>query len=653
MTLRTLLSLLLAFAVVGWGAAHAADEAATAEPAAEQAAEGDKADGDESAAEESEAEPSDKAEPEAKKPEKKMSRAAKRAAERAKRRAEEAKKVRYAEFFLDGPLPESPGGSGPFGELAIDLRKQIARIDQAAEDDKIAGMVLRVRSPELGRGQRNELRQAIARFRKAGKRAVAEMEAVTGAGYLVACACDEIVMPESGFMIIAGIRAEPLFFKGMLAKIGVKADFVHVGEAKGAAEPFTRRKWSEPVKANITSMIDDLYEQMIDTIAMDRPMSRAAVVDAVNQGLLTATQAKEAGLIDRLAYASSLRETLAEHHDTDKLVFIRNYGKKKVDTDFSGPAGFFKLMGLMAGGGKSARGSGDKIAIVYATGPIMTGESEVDPFGQSDSVGSTTIVQALRDADDDDRVKAIVLRVNSPGGSAVASDLIWNEIDRIEKPVVASMGDVAASGGYYISMGADHVFAEPTTVTGSIGVVGGKMAVGGLLDKVGVTTDLIARGENSGLFSPLQKFTDSERAALVGLMDDTYDQFTAKAAAGRGLSQERIKELGGGKVYTGRQAERLELIDELGDLKAALMKAKELAGIDADDKVRIDTYPEAVDFFESLFGDNEEQREVRVDLTLGGVLPELEEAVDRAGMLRKLFAREPVGLLMPYDLRIE
>ncbi len=588
-----------------------------------------------------------------KKEEKKLSPAAKRAAERARKRAEAAKRVRYAEFVLKGELPESPGGSGPFGELSIDLRKQVARIDQAAEDENIKGMVLRVRDVALARGARHEIRNAIARFRATGKPAIAELEAATAPGYLVACACDEVVMPESGFLVLTGVRAEPMFYKGLLSKVGVKADFIHVGDAKGAAEPFTRREWSEPVKENITSMIDDLYEQMIDTIAMDRPMKRGRVVEAIDRGLLTATQAHECGLIDRMAYSGSLRETLQERHDDQRVVFVRNYGKKKVDTDFSGPAGFFKLMGMIAGSGKSSSGSGDLVAIVYAVGPIMTGESEVSPFGESSSVGSTTVVKALRSAADNDRVKAIVLRVNSPGGPAVASDLMWNAVQQIEKPVVASMGDVAASGGYYISMGCDHIFAEPTTVTGSIGVVGGKMAIGGLLEKIGVTTDLISRGKNSGLFSPNAKFTDSEREVLQSLMDDTYDQFTAKAAAGRGLTQDRIKELGGGRVYTGRQAERLELIDELGDLRAAVDKAKALAGLDEDADVGIKTYPKATDFFESLFGDTDEQREVRVRLDLSGLLPELQESLDRTAWIRQLFAKEPVGLVAPFEVRVE
>lgn len=586
---------------------------------------------------------------------------ARRAKERAERKAaeeakEEAKIARFALFKLDGELPESPGASGPFSDIKIDLRKLVARMDQAATDEKVKGVLIRIGSPTIGAGQRNEIREAIQRIRSAGKRVVAEMEVGSGGAYLIACACDEIIMPESGYLLIPGVRAEPLFYKGLLAKIGVEADFVHVGDAKGAAEPYTRESWSEPVKENITNMLDDMFDQMVDTIAMERPMSRQEVTKAIDRGLMTSTKAKKIGLIDRLSYAGDLKTHLAESMNVEKVTFIENYGQKKVDTDFSGPGGFFKLLGMMAGSGQEKKSRGQKIAIVYAVGPIMSGESETDMFGKSSSIGSTTLVKALGKAADDDQVAAIVLRVNSPGGSAVASDIIWSKIEQIDKPVIASMGDVAASGGYYISMGADAVFAEPTTVTGSIGVVGGKMAVKGMLSKLGVTSDLISRGKNSGLFSPYEKFSKSERKALVGMMEETYEQFTAKAAEGRGLSQDRVKELGGGRVYTGRQAKKLGLIDHLGDLKAAIAEAKRLAEIDEETKVRIQTYPEAVDFFESLFGGDNEQREVSAAiahaLSLGGAAPELFEATQRLAQLRQLFAREPVALIAPFELKI-
>lgn len=564
----------------------------------------------------------------------------------------EAKKLRFAQLIVNSSLPESPGQAGPFGDLQLDLRSTIARLDKAAEDKTIDGLVLELRNPSIGRGKLNELCQAIKRFRDSGKKVHAQMEMGTPGDYLIACACDEIVMPESGYLLLPGVRAEPMFYKGLFDMLGMKADFIHMGEAKGAAEPFTRAKWSKPVRENMTSLIDDLYDDMVTTICESRPMSREKVIEAINKGLLTAKQAKEAGLIDRLAYPDELRAELAKSHEAEKLVYVQNYGKQDVDTDFSGPAGFFKLMGMMLGGEPSkGKPTGDKIAIVYAVGPIMTGKSQQDFLG-GETLGSDTIVEALRKANDDERVAAIVLRIDSPGGSAIASDLIWRKMQEIKKPIVASMGDVAGSGGYYIAMGADKIFAEPGTITGSIGVVSGKLAMGGLYDKLGVSVDVISRGQNSGLFSSMRKFTESERAALLSMMEDVYEQFTTKAAEGRKMPIERLRELAGGKVYTGRQAKQNGLIDELGTLHDAVTSAKKLAGLPDDKKVQIEVLPEPTNFFETLFGSLDAEEEVRMGTALGRLSPEMMEVLRHAHRLQILF-REPVTLAMPFELEIK
>lgn len=560
-------------------------------------------------------------------------------------------KARLALIKLSQSLPESPGVMGPFGDQQLDLRSTIVRLDRAADDDNIHGLVLNIQNPAIGRGKINELRQAIKRFRESGKKVFAQLEMAMPTDYLIASACDEIIMPESGMVLLPGMEIEAMFYKGLLDKIGVEADFIHMGEAKGAAEPMTRTSFSEPVRKNLTAMVDDLYEQMIETVSFDRPISRAQATEAIDKGLLTATIAKELGLIDKLAYSSDLKDDLGDSLDAEELVYVLNYGKKKVDTDFSGPAGFFKLMKLISGGSKKDRSSGKKIAVVYAVGPITTGESEQSMFGAT-SMGSTTIVNALREANDDDDVAAIVLRINSPGGSAIASDLMWSQIQSIEKPVVASMGDVAASGGYYIAMGTDKIFAEPGTITGSIGVVGGKMALKGAYDKLGLTTDTISRGKNAGLFSSTNKFSKNQRTVIRAMMEETYEQFTSKAAEGREMPIEQLKSLASGKVYSGRQAKANGLVDELGTLHDAIAEAKTLAGIDADKKVKIKTLPEPEDFFESLFGDNDAEKEVEVRLSLEGYSPELEAIAKRAAMLQRVF-REPVVLMMPFDLEIK
>ncbi|HEX6961248.1 MAG TPA: signal peptide peptidase SppA, partial [Lacipirellula sp.] len=309
----------------------------------------------------------------------------------------------------------------------------------------------------------------------------------------------------------------------------------------------------------------------------------------------------------------------------------------------------------MLGDGNGKRADGDsKIAIVYAVGPIMTGESQSGMFG-GNVMGSTTIVEALKDAAKDESVKAIVLRVDSPGGSALASDLIWRQTQAIDKPIVASMGDVAASGGYYISMGADRIFAEPGTVTGSIGVVGGKMAMKGLFDKLGIDTESIARGENSGMFSSTAKFSKSEREVVEKMMKDVYEQFTSKAAKGRGLEQDELEKFAGGQVFTGRVAKRHGLVDEVGTLRDAIQSAKRLAGLDTDEKVEIKVLPKPENPFEALFGadlDAEKEASAQVLTTIGVLAPELKGALQHAMQLRMVM-QEPVALMMPYWFEIK
>lgn len=565
------------------------------------------------------------------------------------------KKVRMAHIAIKGELPESPGQMSLFGDLGIDLRKTIARIEKASEDDSIDGIILEIHNG-VGRGKLNELRSAIKRAQAGGKKVYAHLESAEGTQYLLAAACDEVVMPPSGVVMVTGIRGEFAFYKDMLAKLGVEADMIHVGEYKGAAEALMRDSLSEPVRENLTAMIDDLYDQMVAGIAADRHITVEAAREAIDQGLLTAEAAKEAGLIDRLEYADEFRARLKEEYQADKLAYVINYAKKKVDTDFSGPMGMMKLFQAMMGGNTKKSASGTKIAIVYAVGPIMSGKSENDPFG-GQSMGSTTIVKAINNAAEDESVKAIVLRVNSPGGSALASDLIWRATQATDKPVVASMGDVAASGGYYISMGADKIFAEPGTVTGSIGVVGGKIAMKGLYDKIGMDTESISRGENSGIFSATEKFTDSERAVIESMMKETYKQFTTKAAEGRGMEVEELEKLAKGQVYTGRVAKQKGLVDELGTLKDAIQAAKQLAGISADEEVQMKVLPKPENPFDALFGvDTDAPREASLEMQLidrvlgktGGLTSRLRQAF----LLQRVF-REPVAAMMPFSIEIQ
>src|SRR6478672_9953428 len=255
---------------------------------------------------------------------------------------------------LKDSLPETSEQAGPFGENKLDMREVTNRLEKAAKDKSVSGVILDIQSPTIGRGKVDELRGAISRFRKSGKKVYAMLDSAEPSDYLVACACDEIVMPETGVVVLPGIHAEATFFKNLLAKLGVEADFIHIGDYKGAAEPLTREKYSAPVRENLTSLIDDLYDDMVTTIVKDRPLTISQAKEVIDTGLVSARRAKELGLIDRVAYPDTLRDELAKKYDAEKLVLVKNYGKKEVDTDVSGPMGFFKVMQAMMGGESSS-----------------------------------------------------------------------------------------------------------------------------------------------------------------------------------------------------------------------------------------------------------------------------------------------------------
>jgi protease-4 len=378
-------------------------------------------------------------------------------------------------------------------------------------------------------------------------------------------------------------------------------------------------------------------------------LNRADVEAIIDQGLLTAEDAKKAGFIDEVAYEDQIRQSLGKTLQADVLRVVRDYGQKKVDTDFSGMTGMFKLIELMAGGKTSTRESRqEKIAVIYAVGAIMSGRSQTDLFG-SQTLGCDTIIEALQTAESDDTVAGIVLRIDSPGGSALASDLIWRQIQNSKKPIVASMGDIAASGGYYIAMGCDEIVAEPGTLTGSIGVVGGKIALGGLMNKVGVTTDVISRGKNSGIFSTAERFSDSEREAFRKSMEVVYDQFTRKAAEGRGMEVERLKELAGGRVWTGRQAQQKGLVDSLGTLDHAVARVRQLAEIPESEETEMMVLPKPRTFFEQLFeGPEANLNAAKLPHQL---LPLLGQHAADVQMAYRLF-QEPMLMWLPYRVTI-
>ncbi len=437
-----------------------------------------------------------------------------------------------AHIKLSGSLEEGAPVADPlFGSTSENFKAKIDRIKKARKDDAVKALYLELDGLQVGWGKIDEMTRAIADFRASGKKVFAYVETGEAADYYLALACDEICMPEGGWLMLVGMRMEVSFYKDLFDKIGVKADMLHMGDYKGAAEPFTRTSLSEPNKKQLNSLLDDRFENgLVAHVAKTRGLTADQVKKLIDEGPYTARAALKAKLIDRVAYPETFKDSFKTVLKNEKIILTKNYAQaKSKELNLDNP---FALFSELLSSPKTKKSKEPKVAVIYATGAIVTGKSGVSMLG-GESCGSTTMIEAIRQAEEDDTVKAIVLRVDSPGGSALASDLIWNELKHCKKPVIASMSDVAASGGYYISMAAKKIYAEPGTITGSIGVVGGKLTLGGLYDKIGITTETLSRGANANILSTTHPFSESEKKAFLAMMRDIYDQFLDKAVEGR------------------------------------------------------------------------------------------------------------------------
>jgi len=525
--------------------------------------------------------------------------------ERASRQDPAAKKkvtATIAQIRIAGSLPDGVGQGGLLADVAPHLHRLIERLDRAARDSRVKGVVLSIESPDLGRGRAEEIRAAIARLRAAGKPVAAQLVSGSPVHYALASVCDTISMPPAATLELTGVRAEMMFFKSMLDRLGVAAEILQVGEFKGAGEPFTRDSMSPQLRSQYEAFIGDLYEQLVERVASERGLPEDTIRELIDVGVFTPEAAKEAKLIDAVGYEDEVVAAVAVRIGAESPKVVRDYAERKIDQDFSGVGGLVKLMELFSGTRPAAvTGRGKQIAVVHVQGEIREGKS-ADDLLMGGAAGSETVIEAIRDAAKDERVAAIVLRIDSPGGSALASDLIWREAERTTKPVVASLSDIAASGGYYIAVAADRIVAAPGTLTGSIGVVGGKVAVGDALGKVGVHTDVVSKGRNAGWLSMQQPFTPEEREAFLGTMKDVYRLFTSKVAAGRKLEPADVEKLAGGRVFTGRMAKEAGLVDRLGTLEDAIDEAKKLAGIAPDEEIDRLMLPEPRGLFDELFG---------------------------------------------------
>ncbi|MBK8466238.1 MAG: signal peptide peptidase SppA [Chloracidobacterium sp.] len=545
------------------------------------------------------------------------------------------------DYAAEEPLAKAFGISQKqsFTGLLTQMRK-------AKVDKRIGAVMLEINFPDIGWGKAYELREAIADLKTSGKPVYAYMEIGTNREYYIATAADKIYMPPSGDIYINGFAAEAMFYKGSLDKLGIEADVIQIGpKYKNAPDQYTKKEMSDGQREVINAVLDEYFARFTTAISDTRKKSVEDVKTLIDGAPYNANQAKSFGLIDDALYRDQVDaqlKTALGYKEDAKLRTVTGSAYREVPSD---------SLGL---------NNGEKVAVIYASGAINVGKSSNGAFN-GEMVGSDTLVDAIKNAGDDKSIKAIVMRVDSPGGSALASDLIWHAIEnaKTKKPFVVSMSDVAASGGYYIACNADKIIAEPSTITGSIGVFMGKPVVKGLYDWLGVTNEYVMRGKNAGIFRETEKWTPEEREKMVQQTNTIYfDNFLPKVSKGRNKTAEEVNTLGQGRVWTGTQAKERGLIDEFGGLEKAISVAKELAKLPEDKDVRRIVLPEPRPFLESFLGDDAstESSDTKAEQAQAALLESLPADIRRAFRYAALFDQMQRGeamLMLPFDLEIK
>src|SRR6266850_546697 len=497
---------------------------------------------------------------------------------------------------ISGPLPdyvpEDPFRR-LFGSQPQSLGSLLTQFRKAKTDKRISAVMLEIDMSEAGWAKSEEIRDAITDFRSSGKPVYGYMEFGLNKEYYIATACDKIYLAPPGELFITGLAADVMFFRGSLDKLGIYPDIYQIGKYKSAGDMFTQKKMTDAHREYVNSLLDDLFNRYVTAIAQARHKTPDEVRNLIDNAPYNAAKAKEAGLIDETIYHDQLDKQIKAqlgYKDSDQFAPVRAADYREVSP---------QSLGL---------NKGEKIAVIYATGDIGSGRSENSPSGEQ-SIGSDTLAKAVTDAAEDKSIKAIVIRVDSPGGSGLASDIIWHAVDAAnqKKPVVVSMSDVAASGGYYISASASKIVAQPSTITGSIGVVAGKPVMKGFYDWLGISNEYVLRGKTAGMFRETEKFSDEERAKFEDWIKTTYYQdFVPKVAKGRHKDAAYIDSIAQGRVWTGFQGKERGLVDEFGGLDRAVEVAKDLAKIPKDKGVHRVILPEPRTFIQALLNEGDE-----------------------------------------------
>jgi protease-4 len=507
---------------------------------------------------------------------------------RRRKKAFRIPKATILELYLDGSLPELRGG-GMLAQLSggasLTVLELIRALERAAKDKRVRALLVRIGQPKMGWARIQEVRDAIGRFRSSGKPTLAFADTFgEGPGgtpiYFLASACESIHLQPSGDLSITGLNADAPFVKGAMEKLGVKPQMDRRHEYKNAMNMFTEEGFTEAHREATTRLLESIFEQAVSGIAQSRDLSEEKVRGLIDEANYSSSEALELGLVDSLDYYDQVLADLKER-----------FGKKARKLPLSS---YVRRMGPS---------KGKKLALVYGVGNVVRGASSANGLTGSRNMGADTVCAALRSAARDKKVQAIIFRIDSRGGSAVASDSIWRAVKEVQdkgKLVVATMGDVAASGGYYAAMTADRVLAQPTTITGSIGVIFGKFVTKEFWKKLGVQWDSAKMGAQADIWSAQKEFTEEQWAQVHKMLDRVYLEFTSKAAEARGMELEELQAVAKGRVWTGADALEHGLVDGVGGLYEAIEAAKEVAEIPANKDVRIQVFPAPKGFFQRL-----------------------------------------------------
>lgn len=577
-----------------------------------------------------------------------------------------------AHVHLSGALMESPVVD-PFGLMAgqvISLADLVDLMETAGADEDLKAVVLTYDRMSFGFGQLEEIRRSINRLKGAGKKVYVHAEGMTTFSYALLSTGDHLSVAPQSSLWLTGIYGESLYLRSLLDKIGVQGDFMHMGAYKSAAEMFTRTGPSGPARENVNWLLDGYYDVLVGMIAESRGKSVDQVRELIDNGPYLADQALEEGLIDAIETRPAFLARIKREIEGPVTIDNRYGHKKGPQINLTSPFAFFSVLSEIFK--VSPKSTKDAVAIIYVQGAIVPGHSQPTLFGAAGGAYSGDIRKALEIAAKDDSIKVVVMRVDSPGGSAEASEVILNAAKQVQvkKPLVVSMGDVAGSGGYYISCGANAIFADAATVTASIGVVGGKLITTDMWSKLGVDWVGYQRGANADIFNSMRPFTDAQRKLFEGYMEEVYEVFKGHVTEGRGEKLTKpLEQMAGGRVYTGRQALDLGLVDHIGGLQEAVEHAAALVSL-ADYDVRV--IPEPKDFITQLMDQYSGQDERPTDVGLSdptGLLagdptfstllrllqktePQRARALYQALQRIELIRHEGVIMMMPFDMVI-